>query len=318
MNKLYVLVGLPGSGKTWTANRILATDPNAVWISSDAIREELWGDANDQQNPSQVFGIMLLRTTEALMDGKNPIYDATNLIAKTRTNLLKQLKSTVAVPFIAECWVVATKISECKARQSLRDRKVPDEVIDRMVRQFQTPWYNEGWDKIRLENNGPKYRLDIEHIKMNAVAHDNPHHTSSSLNAHCVAASAAFAKWSYCEEDDDNTDGIKGVLREAIYHHDIGKLKTKVFHDTKGNPTDIAHYYSHENMGAYMWLASFEADAWDEFDALLIAALIQWHMQPYFVGNTVEGITDWCVRKGFGVSFAEWLWIVHKADAEGH
>lgn len=44
MPMFYMMVGLPGSGKSFTAESI----PNAVVHSSDAIRAEVLGDENDQ------------------------------------------------------------------------------------------------------------------------------------------------------------------------------------------------------------------------------------------------------------------------------
>ena len=54
-NTLYVLVGLPGSGKTTLAKDIANINIKAKHISSDAIRAELFGDENNQENNSLVF-----------------------------------------------------------------------------------------------------------------------------------------------------------------------------------------------------------------------------------------------------------------------
>ena len=315
MNKFTMLVSLPGAGKSTYAQKIIAENPNTVWVSSDAIREELWGDANDQQQPSSVFGEMFKRAVAALNADKDVVYDATNLVAKTRASTLANIREHVNRPIFAECAVVLCSIKECKRRQNDRDRKVPDEVIDRMVRQFQTPWYNEGWDYITTLNAGPKQDLRKEHNRMAETTHDNPHHTSANLNAHCLGAVAAFNA-----EITDATplDGTTTILREAIYQHDVGKRKTKVFHDTKGRPTEIAHYYSHDNMGAYLWLTSNEIDRWNEYDFLLIAALIQWHMQPYFLDQDKTKLDEWCIRKKFGIPFSDWIWTIHQVDKAAH
>lgn len=52
MQFFYMMVGLPGSGKSWYAGNKL---PNAVVHSSDAIREEILGDVTDQSNQQLVF-----------------------------------------------------------------------------------------------------------------------------------------------------------------------------------------------------------------------------------------------------------------------
>ena len=315
MNKFTMLVSIPGAGKSTYAQKLVAENSNVVWVSSDAIREELWGDANDQQQPNSVFYEMYRRSIEALKEGHDVIYDATNLCAKTRKSTLDGIRERVGHPIFAECIVVLCSIKECKRRQNDRDRKVPDEVIDRMVRQFQTPWYNEGWDYITTLNAGPKQDLRKEHNRMAETAHDNPHHTSANLNAHCLAAVAAFNAQM---NDTTPPDGTTTILREAIYQHDVGKRKTKVFHDTKGRPTEIAHYYSHDNIGAYLWLTSNEIDRWNEYDFLLIAALIQWHMQPYFLDQDKTKLDEWCIRKKFGIPFSDWIWTIHQADRAAH
>lgn len=314
MNRLYFLVGIPGAGKSTYAQRLIDNDPSIVWVSSDAIREELWGDANDQQQPGTVFGTMFQRTSKALNAGQDVIYDATNINAKTRASTLVQLRSCVSCEFEAICVMVLCSLSECKRRQNDRDRKVPEDCIDRMVRQFQAPWYNEGWDRITTINCGPKQDLAKEHIRMSRTPHDNPHHTSENLNAHCLEALAVYNR----EADAYVSKGNVDILREAVFQHDVGKYKTKAFRDTKGHPTDIAHYYSHDNVGAYLWLTSNEIGNWDEYDFLLIAVLIQWHMQPFFLEQDKTKLDEWCIRRGFGLPFSDWIWIIHQADKAAH
>lgn len=314
-----MLIGLPGSGKSCYARDYVATRPGTIVVSSDDIRQELWGDANDQQNPSQVFDEMFIRTVSAMKKGTNIIYDATNLTAKTRKATLTRLRQALNQDFIAVADVIVCSISECKRRQGERDRKVPDEVIDRMVRQFQTPWYNEGWDTINVISCGKQQNIDREHWRMLSESHDNHHH-SRSLELHCAAAECemkgrlggltAFSEY-----------GQKMMI-EAAYHHDIGKHKTKAFKDSRGNPTDEAHYYNHENVGAYLWLSGDKQNEWTKEGFLFIAVLIQWHMQPYFLrdknGDYRANFKEWCDRKGFDLMFYESICLLHEADKAAH
>ena len=57
MNKptLYIMCGLSGSGKSTIATQIANENPNTVIVSSDAIREELTGNENDQSKNEDVF-----------------------------------------------------------------------------------------------------------------------------------------------------------------------------------------------------------------------------------------------------------------------
>ena len=54
MNKLYMMIGLPASGKTTFANKISKSE-GAIIVSSDAIRKELFGSEEKQQDNVLVF-----------------------------------------------------------------------------------------------------------------------------------------------------------------------------------------------------------------------------------------------------------------------
>lgn len=316
MSRLIMMVGLPGSGKSTIAQQ---NYPEAVYISSDAIREEMFGNANEQKNPSEVFREMLIRTHEALNDGMDVVYDATNLEWRKRRALVTEVKK-MHYGIVCECVIVLCSITECKRRQLSRDRKVPDHVIDRMARQFHVPYYNEGWDSIILCENGPMQDIDKEHTRLRETMHDNPHHSTGNIGAHCTAAYAAMQELiGDLPEEDPQVVLFKKIMLEAAYQHDIGKRKTKVFHDAKGNPTDEAHYYGHENIGAYLWLTGDKRNEWDGYAFLVIAVLIQLHMKPYSFPNRSEAeLTTWCKRAGFTEEFAQWIWLLHRADEGAH
>ena len=86
MTKLILLVGVPGSGKTTYAKRLVRETPNTTHVSSDAIRKELYGDESVQQNPRIVFEVMHKRTIEFLKAGANVVFDATNLTKRDRAH----------------------------------------------------------------------------------------------------------------------------------------------------------------------------------------------------------------------------------------
>lgn len=137
MSKLYTLCGLPGSGKSTAAEKL-----DGIIFSSDAIRKELYGDENIQGNGKQVFQVLNNRVRKALAEGKNAVYDATNITAKRRKNIVSS--------FDAEhiCIYVDTPKEECIRRNANRERKVPIKVIERMARNFEPPTEEEGFSKI--------------------------------------------------------------------------------------------------------------------------------------------------------------------------
>ena len=311
MNKIIVLVGLPGSGKSTHASKLLeeeiANGNEARIFSSDAIRGELYGDESILGSAGEVFQVLEERLISYIEANPNAtaIYDATNLTATTRKGLIGRLDKTRAVCYF-ECHFIACRISECKRRQFIRDRKVPEEVIERMVRQFQAPYYTEGWDVIKIIEGGRLYNIIDEYDDCWDVPHDNPHH-ELTIGQHMGRAWRIVAN-----------DGADMPVILATRYHDIGKPHTKSFTNRKGEPTEIAHYYSHENVGSYMWLCSDHVFH-EEADVILIGAFIQWHMMPYFIKeDTKEELLSWCSKHGFSKRFAEQLWVIHEADQSAH
>lgn len=153
-------------------------------------------------------------------------------------------------------------------------------------------------------------------------SHDNPHHTST-LEIHCANCEGNMLDYldtPACESCFDVN--YRKALIEAAYQHDLGKHKTKAFLDSRGNPSDVAHYYSHNNVGAYLWLSGDKRGQWDEWSFLLIGLLIQWHMQPYFLrdknGDYTAKFKEWCDKKGFDAMFYESICLLHEADKAAH
>lgn len=150
-NRFIMLVGIAGSGKSTFARRIMKIHDffteDVVLLSSDDIREELYGDASNQSSPSKVFTLMNERTSKALTEGKSVIYDATNLVAERRKLLVQAIHNKFP-NCRCDCVQMVISTEECIARQAYRARKVPAAVITRQARQLETPTYSEGWDCI--------------------------------------------------------------------------------------------------------------------------------------------------------------------------
>lgn len=139
--KVVLLVGLPGSGKsTWLAERGLSA------ISSDALRELLLGDARDQSANARVFALVRHVLRERLRLGRAVTYiDATNLTRKERRQYFKI--ATLFGATVEAVWF-DTPLEECKRRNRLRERVVPEEAMDRLAAKFQAPTVEEGFASI--------------------------------------------------------------------------------------------------------------------------------------------------------------------------
>ena len=90
----HMLVGLPGSGKTYYANKYLKQE-NTTILSSDEIRKALLGSEDAQWGNSIVFDAMNHAAIENLRQGRHVIYDATNINSKRRMGLLDQIKKEI-------------------------------------------------------------------------------------------------------------------------------------------------------------------------------------------------------------------------------
>ena len=270
MSVLYYLVGLPGTGKSYYAQQLRRENPDCVYLSSDELRKELYGDENCQDNPGYIFDQMLKRTIFALKNGQDVIYDATNVVRKNRIGFLKSIPTHVKCE--KECHIIWAPIETCIKRDFERERNVGEKVIWKMVKRFQTPWYDEGWDVIRIltdEKAGylfSDFNLDIPH--------DNPHHPNTILE-HTSNVVAEVQKLK-----DTIPDVIDYLhLNEMAFWHDVGKIFTKSLVNSKGETTDIAHYYDHQNVSAYIYLGK---KFYGEETRLLVSYLINMHMEPFF------------------------------------
>ena len=89
--KLFIMCGLSGSGKSSIA-KDLAVKYHAEIVSSDAIREELFGSCQNQSDNEKVFNIFNKRIRESLNKNKNVIADATNITIKSRRAIVEYVR----------------------------------------------------------------------------------------------------------------------------------------------------------------------------------------------------------------------------------
>ena len=129
---LWILVGLPGSGKSYWAKRFL--NDNTVYISRDEIRFSVLEDGEDYFNKEgYVYSAFLRKIQEALTNGYNVIADATHLNWASRRKLIQHL---VLVNVNVNCVVFKTSLEVCFQRNAGREGRahVPEDVIYQMNR----------------------------------------------------------------------------------------------------------------------------------------------------------------------------------------
>ena len=71
-----MLCSIHGAGKSVCAEKYAKDHKNTIIHSSDALREELFGNVNDQNNNEVLFTELHRRIKADLSAGKNVIYDA--------------------------------------------------------------------------------------------------------------------------------------------------------------------------------------------------------------------------------------------------
>lgn len=314
MPAFVMVVGLPGSGKSTYIEKYYQT---FNVHSSDAIREELSGDVNNQDINKQVFNTLHKRVKEDLSNGKSVVYDATNISWKRRKTFLQELNS---IKCRKECILMATPFELCVQRNNARDRVVPYFVIERMYKNFDIPWYNEGWDAITIAyadttamtQYGDWSRFVTDHLDFEQ---ESKWHTET-LGDHCLKT------LQYVDSREaDLTPGNILETKIAAALHDCGKPFCKTFKDSKGEPSEFAHYYNHENVGAYNSLFYGKEDG---VDSLLVAALIRYHMVLHFFKDWKQRTVDKYEKEFVEheylqlIKFYDALKILHEGDKKAH
>ena len=140
------MIGISGSGKSTYAYG-LKTSLRAELVETDAIREELTGNASDQSQNYKVFQIAKKRVNDFLRQGKNVIIDATSLSTRDRKDWIEIGKDNAAE---IRGYFIDTPIDVCKSQNRKRARKVPEEVIDRQASKLESPTKFEGFDSVTI------------------------------------------------------------------------------------------------------------------------------------------------------------------------
>ena len=227
--------------------------------------------------------------------------DSTNISSKRRRAFLRELKNISCKKI---CTVVETPFTRCLALNEARGRVVPYKVIERMYMNWNTPYWFEGWDNIyRYLNYCEHENIGDWQLNYMFFDQDNLHH-SNSLGKHSLLTGKELLQ--YGDE----------ALYSAGYLHDCGKPFTKSFKNSKGEKTEMAHYYRHENVGAYDSLF-FKYP--DNVEALDVSILINLHMQPYFwerEENSEKIAMKY--KKLWGEELFNKVMKLHEADKSAH
>ena len=166
--RLFLMMGIPGSGKsTWLRNHV-NTNQKQVLVSRDVIRYRLIND-NDSyfSKENEVFNKFIGEIKEGLENCDNVIADATHLNLASRSKLLralgKSLKDTHVIFIVIKC-----PLDFCLKNNDKRFglSHVPEKTIKNMYKSFTIPTLEEGNSVIVYYPVENKYKLINEEGEM--------------------------------------------------------------------------------------------------------------------------------------------------------
>lgn len=153
--KLYMMIGVPGSGKSTYAKNFIKyarykEGRNIVYISRDEIRFSLLKEGDSYfSKEKQVYKIFIENARAALKEGKDVLIDATHMTWGSRHKVFRNLTNIAGLE-VYGMWM-RTPFHECAKRNQAREGKcrVPDDQFANMVEQFEEPELKEGFKHIQ-------------------------------------------------------------------------------------------------------------------------------------------------------------------------
>ena len=300
MVNLIVMVGLSASGKSTVAEN-LAKKNDAIIISSDKLREELFNNVNDTEHNAQVFSELNKRVKSNLLAGKNVIVDATNLTIKSRKNILNtvnQVKNS-GVEIHTTAYIMPKPFEICVQEDSERDRNVGKEVLNAQIKKFQIPFYEEGFDEIvihKFMNKKITTQEEFEDLIYGMEGYDQ----KSKYHKHDLFDHTILC---YNKLVENNVTDPCVIVASLL--HDIGKMSTQTIKDDGD-----ASYYAHENVGTYQLLDVLRITG-DIRNTINTLFYINYHMLP-FNWNNENTLNKY--EQLFGKEKFEGLKILHECD----
>ena len=149
----YMLVGVPGSGKTtWVQKE----HPSLAYASTDKYIEQFAAESGHTYN--YIFKASIKTATsrmfddvsEFLDDQKDFIWDQTNLTKKSRATKIA-LVAKKDYTIVAVVFETPKNLQERLAQRP--GKNIPSYIVESMIENFEMPSLNEGFSKITIVEN---------------------------------------------------------------------------------------------------------------------------------------------------------------------
>lgn len=151
--------GIPGSGKSTEARRMMATFSNknftVGYVSRDEVRFQMVSENNGYfSKEKEVFKKFVEKINKSIKENDITIIDATHISEASRNKILSRIENCNDVRLLV--LYLTTPLDICMQQNNLRTgrERVPHEAIERMAEQFETPTEKEfikfGFDSIEI------------------------------------------------------------------------------------------------------------------------------------------------------------------------
>lgn len=126
---LYLIPGLPGSGKTTHAKQMQSIDPDLVRVNKDDLRSMLHNSVYSQENERLVRSMSLGLIRQAWGGGNDVVVDDAGLMDPSKREVYEQIAADWGAEVIVIQDCMAITVEECIERDNRRANGVGETVI---------------------------------------------------------------------------------------------------------------------------------------------------------------------------------------------